>query len=449
MAIVISSNIELINPENPQLWSHEDIYGKGGYVVIDTNETGKPNINDWIGQARRKEGMVVYDIATDQHHRCLGVEEGSTTDSNWQPTYFGGGTDGGGGGGITTINTSSSNGITSNWDSGTETLTVNFTGGVNNLSDVNTTDLVEGDSLIYDGTDWLTASPISTATTTSTSTIDISWNSAKRELVVDFIGDLDDLGNVDTLGSKAPNDFLMWDGNNWVATTIPDFNSTDGIGGASPNAKFITWGEDFGLDNERVLTAGDGIFLDIGNTDSTAILSVNLEYIADLFPQYTDGELDVARESSLQAVLDLLLASLGTDGFEGFSPTTITSLDPNNIVVNNQNSQYDYTIDIGNRVVTLDGNQDLIGKTYNGFSLIINDGIFTDIISGTYGFIRLEGGSTEKSSQSSLSILNGSTFTIELDTTIENGSLLTYDSNGSKWINTSELNGGNASSFNI
>ena len=449
MAIVISSNIELINPENPDLWSHEDIYGKGGYVVIDTNETGKPNINDWIGQARRKEGMVVYDIATDQHHRCLGVEEGSTTDSNWQPTYFGGGTDGGGGGGITTINTSSSNGITSNWNSGTETLTVNFTGGVNNLSDVNTTDLVEGDSLIYDGTDWLTASPISTATTTSTSTIDISWNSAKRELVVDFIGDLDDLGNVDTLGSKAPNDFLMWDGNNWVATTIPDFSSTDGIGGAPPNSRFITWGQDFGLDNERVLTAGDGIFLDIGNTDSTAILSVNLEYIADLFPQYTDGELDVARESSLQAVLDLLLASLGTDGFEGFSPTTITSLDPNNIVVNNQNSQYDYTIDIGNRVVTLDGNQDLIGKTYNGFSLIINDGIFTDIISGTYGFIRLEGGSTEKSSQSSLSILNGSTFTIELDTTIENGSLLTYDSNGSKWINTSELNGGNASSFNI
>lgn len=445
MAIIISSNIELIDPENANLWSHEDIYGKGGYVVIDTNEAGKPNINDWIGEARRKEGMVVYDIATDQHHRCLGVEEGSTTDSNWEPTYFGGGTDGGGGG-ITTINTSSSNGITSNWNSGTETLTVNFTGGVNNLSDVNTTDLVEGDSLIYDGTDWLTASPISTATTTSTSTIDISWNSGKRELVVDFIGDLDDLGNVDTLGSKAPNDFLMWDGNNWVATTIPDFNSTDGIGGASPNAKFITWGEDLGLDNERILTAGDGIFLDIGNTDSTAILSVNLEYIADLFPQYTNGELDVARESSLQAVLELLLASIGTDGFEGFSPSIVSSANVQNILVT-ETSSYNYTIDIGPRVVTLDGDQDLTNKTYNGFNLSINDGISTDIISGSYGVITLEGGSTEKTSQSVLSILNGSTFTIELDITIENGSLLTYDSVGSKWINTSELNGGTATSF--
>lgn len=445
MAIIISSNIELIDPTNENLYSHEDIYGKGGYVVIDTNETGKPNINDWIGEARRKEGMVVYDIATDQHHRCLGVEEGSTTDSNWEPTYFGGGTDGGGGG-ITTINTSSSNGITSNWNSGTETLTVNFTGGVNNLSDVNTTDLVEGDSLIYDGTDWLTASPISTATTTSTSTIDISWNSGKRELVVDFIGDLDDLGNVDTLGSKAPNDFLMWDGNNWVATTIPDFNSTDGIGGASPNAKFITWGEDLGLDNERILTAGDGIFLDIGNTDSTAILSVNLEYIADLFPQYTNGELDVARESSLQAVLELLLASIGTDGFEGFSPSIVSSANVQNILVT-ETSSYNYTIDIGPRVVTLDGDQDLTNKTYNGFNLSINDGISTDIISGSYGVITLEGGSTEKTSQSVLSILNGSTFTIELDITIENGSLLTYDSVGSKWINTSELNGGTATSF--
>lgn len=445
MAIIISSNIELIDPTNENLYSHEDIYGKGGYVVIDTNEAGKPNINDWIGEARRKEGMVVYDIATDQHHRCLGVEEGSTTDSNWEPTYFGGGTDGGGGG-ITTINTSSSNGITSNWNSGTETLTVNFTGGVNNLSDVNTTDLVEGDSLIYDGTDWLTASPISTATTTSTSTIDISWNSGKRELVVDFIGDLDDLGNVDTLGSKAPNDFLMWDGNNWVATTIPDFNSTDGIGGASPNAKFITWGEDLGLDNERILTAGDGIFLDIGNTDSTAILSVNLEYIADLFPQYTNGELDVARESSLQAVLELLLASIGTDGFEGFSPSIVSSANVQNILVT-ETSSYNYTIDIGPRVVTLDGDQDLTNKTYNGFNLSINDGISTDIISGSYGVITLEGGSTEKTSQSVLSILNGSTFTIELDITIENGSLLTYDSVGSKWINTSELNGGTATSF--
>ena len=444
MAIVISSNIELINPENPDLWSHEDIYGKGGYVVINRAEPGKTTINSWIGSARRKQGMVVYDIDTGEHYRCITVEQGPTPDDNWELTNFGGGTDGGG---IIDINPVGINGISSNWNSSTQTLQIEFTGGINNLSDIVTTDLQEGDSLIYDGTNWVTASPIGSVSTTTPNAIDISWNPSARDLMVNFTGSLDDLTNVDTKG-KALNDFLMWDGSNWVATTIPDFSTTDGIGGAPPNAKFLTWGVDAGLENEKVLTAGDGIFFDIENTDNTAILSVNLQYIADLFPQYTDGELDVARESSLQAVLALLLASIGTDGFEGFSPTSITSADTNNIVVT-ENSTFSYTLNIGTSVVTLDAEQALTNKTYNGFTFTIDNNISSDIIEGLYGRIVLEGGETEKNAQSLIRIINGSRFEIELDLTIPDGSILMYDATAgnNKWINTNEISGGNAFSF--
>lgn len=442
MAIVISSNIELINPENPDLWSHEDIYGKGGYVVINRAEPGKTTINSWIGSARRKQGMVVYDIDTGEHYRCITVEQGPTPDDNWELTNFGGGTDGGG---IIDINPLGLNGISSNWNSSTQTLQIEFTGGINNLSDIVTTDLQEGDSLVYDGTNWITASPIGSVTTTTPDAIDISWNPSARELLVNFTGSLDDLSNVDTKG-KAPNDFLMWDGSDWIATTLPDFSSTDG-GGAPINSKFLTWGNDLTLENEKVLTAGDGIFFDI-NTDNTAILSVNLQYIADLFPQYTDGELDVARESSLQAVLALLLASIGTDGFEGFSPTSITSADTNNIVVT-ENSTFSYTLNIGTSVVTLDAEQALTNKTYNGFNFTIDNNISSDLIEGLYGRIVLEGGDTEKNAQSLIRIINGSRFEIELDLTIPDGSILMYDATAgnNKWINTNEISGGNAFSF--
>lgn len=442
MAIVISSNIELINPENPDLWSHEDIYGKGGYVVINRAEPGKTTINSWIGSARRKQGMVVYDIDTGEHYRCITVEQGPTPDDNWELTNFGGGTDGGG---IIDINPLGLNGISSNWNSSTQTLQIEFTGGINNLSDIVTTDLQEGDSLVYDGTNWITASPIGSVTTTTPDAIDISWNPSARELLVNFTGSLDDLSNVDTKG-KAPNDFLMWDGSDWIATTLPDFSSTDG-GGAPINSKFLTWGNDLTLENEKVLTAGDGIFFDI-NTDNTAILSVNLQYIADLFPQYTDGELDVARESSLQAVLALLLASIGTDGFEGFSPTSITSADTNNIVVT-ENSTFSYTLNIGTSVVTLDAEQALTNKTYDGFTFTIDNNISSDLIEGLYGRIVLESGDTEKNAQSLIRIINGSRFEIELDLTIPDGSILMYDATAgnNKWINTNEISGGNAFSF--
>ena len=89
MAINISSNIFPLN-NGPAIWTHEDIYGKGGFVAIITT-TDLPLINDHITPARRKEGMLVYDVATEKYYRCLSAAT-DTNDANWTEENFGGST---------------------------------------------------------------------------------------------------------------------------------------------------------------------------------------------------------------------------------------------------------------------------------------------------------------------------------------------------------------------
>jgi hypothetical protein len=87
MAINISSNIFPLN-NGPAILTHEDIYGKGGFVAIITT-TDLPLINDHITPARRKEGMLVYDVTTEKYYRCLSAAT-DTNDANWTEENFGG-----------------------------------------------------------------------------------------------------------------------------------------------------------------------------------------------------------------------------------------------------------------------------------------------------------------------------------------------------------------------
>jgi hypothetical protein len=159
--------LSILSPASDAMATHEDIAGKGGYVVIDTNSGS--SINDLIPKNRRKVGMVVYDIHQLKHYRCAGTLEGTETDDNWPEES----------------------------DFGVSSL--------ENLSDVNITNLSNDDILIYQN-------------------------------------------------------------GQWINTPIPDFSGTDG-GGATSTAKFLTWGTNLGLTNERVLKVGNGLTQTIQGTD--------------------------------------------------------------------------------------------------------------------------------------------------------------------------------------
>lgn len=89
MAIKITSEIiPSGDTPNPSMWTHEDIYGKGGFVAIITT-TDLPLINDHITPARRKQGMLVYDVTTEKYYRCLSSVT-DPNDANWTEENFGG-----------------------------------------------------------------------------------------------------------------------------------------------------------------------------------------------------------------------------------------------------------------------------------------------------------------------------------------------------------------------
>lgn len=64
-----------ITTDNLGSSTHEDIYGVGGYVVVssswDSSQTlSSTRINQIIPIARRKVGMLVWDVDTRKHYRC-------------------------------------------------------------------------------------------------------------------------------------------------------------------------------------------------------------------------------------------------------------------------------------------------------------------------------------------------------------------------------------------
>jgi len=145
MAINISSNIFPLN-NGPAIWTHEDIYGKGGFVAIITT-TDLPLINDHITPARRKEGMLVYDVTTQKYYRCLSATQ-DPNDANWTEENFGGPTVGiqqGTGISVDVVN-----------DSIDELIyTISLNASLNDLNNVTAPNPSNGQVLTWNGSNWV------------------------------------------------------------------------------------------------------------------------------------------------------------------------------------------------------------------------------------------------------------------------------------------------------
>lgn len=228
----------IISPLSDTVPTHEDIYGKGGYVIIDTGEIGKTNINDWITEERRKEGMVVYDINIDQHHRCLGKYEGTNPDDNWELTDFGGGI------GATSLDELSDVVIDAGTYPNAQSLDSFF--------------------LRHDGTAWKPFDLYAQFPTTTDGELDVA-SGAQIDLLISLINSLEiptllnDLTNVNASPSNGQVLTYDQDSDTWVASDIRV--TIDGTDDVIPplGGKYIVWGPEPELTNELVLVGGSGI----------------------------------------------------------------------------------------------------------------------------------------------------------------------------------------------
>jgi len=204
MAINISSNIFPLS-NGPAIWTHEDIYGKGGFVAIITT-TDLPQINDHITPARRKEGMLVYDVTTNKYWRCLS-EVTDLNDNNWVEENFGG-------------------------------SSISITGGT---------------------------------------AINVSQNG--DNYTINFTGSLEDLSDVNIVGTPSNDQVLTYENGQWIAKTIAiTAEGTDGMI-ANADSPFIIWTLDPSLPNAKTIV-GDGIIaIDTQNTDDTVLLSIENQSI--------------------------------------------------------------------------------------------------------------------------------------------------------------------------
>lgn len=130
--------------------THIDIYGQGGFVAISTT-TDLPEINDHITPARRKEGMLVYDVTTSKYSRCISVVE-DTNDNNWVEENFGGSS--------ITINEGLGIGVAQNGDN----YTIALNASLEDLLNVSITEPVAPDQVLaWDGSNWIAKSITITA----------------------------------------------------------------------------------------------------------------------------------------------------------------------------------------------------------------------------------------------------------------------------------------------
>jgi hypothetical protein len=70
--------------------THEDLYGKGGFVVLN-DSIGSSGADEFINQRvtyqRRKEGMLVYVSSNETYYRCV-VTGSSESEGEWTKQYF-------------------------------------------------------------------------------------------------------------------------------------------------------------------------------------------------------------------------------------------------------------------------------------------------------------------------------------------------------------------------
>jgi len=244
----------IVSPLSGSVATHEDIYGKGGYVIIDTGETGKANINDWVTPSRRKEGMVVYDVNTDQHHRCLGVAEGTNPDDNWELTDFGGGI------GATSL------------DDLTDVV-------IDGTTYPNAADL-DSFFLRHDGTAWKPFDLYEQFPTTTDGQLDVA-SATQVDLLISLINSLEipsflnDLSNVNT--SPSNGQVLTYDqaSQTWIASDVRV--TIDGTDDVIPplGGKYVVWGAEPELTNELILVGGTGIDVTLDQSNGNIVVGIN------------------------------------------------------------------------------------------------------------------------------------------------------------------------------
>jgi len=130
--------------------THIDIYGQGGFVAISTT-TDLPLINNHITPARRKEGMLVYDVTTSKYSRCISVLE-DPNDNNWVEENFG----------ASSISITGGLGIDVTPDGDNYTIALNAS--LEDLLNVDITQPVAPDQVLaWDGSNWIAKSITITA----------------------------------------------------------------------------------------------------------------------------------------------------------------------------------------------------------------------------------------------------------------------------------------------
>lgn len=402
----------IIPDNNSSFPTHEDIYGKGGYVIV-TTTIELPFITDHITPFRRKEGMLAYDTTTQKFYQCASVEDGTENDS-WPEIDLIGGSqinliDGYG----TTVNTIGGN------------TQINLEANLGQLLNVN--------------------------------------------------------DSVDGLGSEGNNYVLKWDAvaGEWIAgpVSVTVEGSTDSVF-AQIDEPYVTWmNAKTNLTNSLaigdILVGGEGILID-PTTDHTLTFSIdqNVVVLYEDMPKYTDGSLDVARQSTLESLVDLLNSFGTTDcpvgggGILGITEgtniditgpaafpivslsstvtnttfTTSTYNDLNIERVDGENLLLTYRTSLDQPNISIQFDQEFSAK----FSTNTADGPNVEFRNLNIGFKNHihEVAYVEELFISKLQ-------DVVITTDLVAGSILTYVDDGSEqyWTNTNEISGGNATSF--
>jgi len=124
---------------------------------------------------------------------------------------------------------------------------VAITTDLDSLNDVSLSGLANGDFLRYNGSTWIN-DPVNLSTDTigdyvsslvAGTGIQIDNNSGEGTTpTISILAELNDLTNVNVL-SATPNQFLQFDGSNWINTDIPQINEIGDIGNVQTISSYI------------------------------------------------------------------------------------------------------------------------------------------------------------------------------------------------------------------